>query len=594
MDELRAQNATLQAENARLAEQLAFVKQRANAQMKALYAENVRLKHELQNLKEQPMMSVPALPPPPSSGLEPLLELLRRAAEDGPPPAVVKQPTTGKLCADARFFEFGQIDEFLGGLGGLLSRSGLTRSIAEECHENDEGAWAGEYEYVALQAAEEDVELPTTAKFKGQHSSSGLPIVRDAGHAGMTLDSFCEAPEAVAAGLTGAETAALRLYSGPLYGPLNAALRSRKVEPWATTIACCYSGVLKLSAHTRPARVYRGVNEEHLKLPERFFCGDGAATDGSAGFAGGIERAFMSTTKSEQVALDYSGGAASEGSIFAISFNAASRGASIQFLSQYPHEEELLFPPCTGLACHATLAAGRKRVLTITAQVSTACPDVRDITTPEHVPGTADALRWTASAFGCLPEALAFLESVDLSGQNIEAFGHHLVMLLGRATHEVPRLLRLRLYRCQLRTESAVQICGALHANTTLERLALGGNAFGHAHGGAEVAAAVASMLGANRTLHALDLRTNNICSTSVVVIAKALADTNRALRELILSGNAVDAHGAEALGAAIGACTSLCCLKLSNSGMDDTARARLLKAKKMRSGGAHHFELVY
>ena len=55
----------------------------------------------------------------------------------------------------------------------------------------------------------------------------------------------------------------------------------------------------------------------------------------------------------------------------------------------------------------------------------------------------------------------------------------------------------------ELRVESAVQICCALHANTTLERLELGGNAFGHARGGAEVAVAVASMLGANRTLHA-------------------------------------------------------------------------------------------
>ena len=50
---------------------------------------------------------------------------------------------------------------------------------------------------MALQRAtvehEEDVaDLPSTAKFKGKTSSSGHVIVRDHGHSGMTLSSFCE------------------------------------------------------------------------------------------------------------------------------------------------------------------------------------------------------------------------------------------------------------------------------------------------------------------------------------------------------------------------------------------------------------------
>ena len=42
--------------------------------------------------------------------------------------------------------------------------------------------------------------------------------------------------------------------------------------------------------------------------------------------------AFMSTTKSPKVALQYSG--KGPGSIFVIDFGMASRGAAIQFLSQ--------------------------------------------------------------------------------------------------------------------------------------------------------------------------------------------------------------------------------------------------------------------
>ena len=47
----------------------------------------------------------------------------------------------------------------------------------------------------------------------------------------------------------------------------------------------------------------------------------------------------MSTTKNPAVALDYSGGAAAKGSIFCIDFDMSSRGAAVQWLSQYPHEE---------------------------------------------------------------------------------------------------------------------------------------------------------------------------------------------------------------------------------------------------------------
>ena len=96
-------------------------------------------------------------------------------------------------------------------------------------------------------------------------------------------------------------------------------------------------------------------------LPPEFLKG------AQAEFAGGVELAFMSTTKSAAVALDYSGGSAIQGSIMVIDFDMNSRGAAIQWLSQYPHEEELLFPPCTGLSCTDVSDDGSKRCIMVNA-----------------------------------------------------------------------------------------------------------------------------------------------------------------------------------------------------------------------------------
>ena len=118
----------------------------------------------------------------------------------------------------------------------------------------------------------------------------------------MTLESFCEHNMAREAQLTRSEVAAIRLYSGPMFAPINYALRTERIDDWATTIACCYSGVLKLSFISQPGRVYRGVREDAMRLPPEFL----SREEGK--FAGGVERAFMSTTRSPAVALDYSGG----------------------------------------------------------------------------------------------------------------------------------------------------------------------------------------------------------------------------------------------------------------------------------------------
>ena len=104
----------------------------------------------------------------------------------GAPPAF----EADKMTTEPKHFLFGQTKAFMDGLPGMLE-GGLKRSMEEEARENEGGKWWPEYEYVVNQVAAEDCDLPSTAKFRGQLSSSGKVIVRDAGHAGMTLADFC-------------------------------------------------------------------------------------------------------------------------------------------------------------------------------------------------------------------------------------------------------------------------------------------------------------------------------------------------------------------------------------------------------------------
>ena len=66
-----------------------------------------------------------------------------------------------------------------------------------------------------------------------------------------------------------------------------------------------------------------------------------------------------------QVAESYSG--TEKGSIFEIKFDAASPGADLQFLSQYPGEREMLYPPGTQLTCQHIEEDNTRRVLKLTA-----------------------------------------------------------------------------------------------------------------------------------------------------------------------------------------------------------------------------------
>ena len=255
-----------------------------------------------------------------------------------------------KMLASAEDMVFNQPKDFLKG----LETGPLDRSMRQEFQQNEGGKWYSDFVYVvdccAISVPDADKDAPLRKAAAERFAEIGLPAGairrRDEGHDGMKLEHFCEHQDAIEAGLTVAEVAGFRLYSGPPYEPLNGALRSRNIEPWKTTISVINSGVLKVSMLAKTSlRVYRGIKEgEHKgrdgkmqmrpKLPDYFFNGE---------FPGGVERALMSTTLDAKVALDYTGDG--PGTIFSIKYSAGTRAASLQFASQFPHEQEYLFPP---------------------------------------------------------------------------------------------------------------------------------------------------------------------------------------------------------------------------------------------------------
>ena len=92
-------------------------------------------------------------------------------------------------------------------------------------------------------------------------------------------------------------------------------------------------------------QVYRGISGG--MLPEQFWTAD------DAGVRGGCEFGFLSTTTDVEVATEYAASGGKAGIVFEVAMGMVDRGASLSWLSQYPHEEEILFAPLTGVELRA-------------------------------------------------------------------------------------------------------------------------------------------------------------------------------------------------------------------------------------------------
>jgi hypothetical protein len=180
---------------------------------------------------------------------------------------------------------------------------------------------------------------------KGELLDSRKVWVDDGNHGrkavGMKLEDFCRHPDAKKARLSEAEVAALRLYTTAAFKSINAPLREQgrtQPHPLAATVKLIHQAASKLrGAHKnrKSQTLWRGMKQ--VAVTENFF---------EAG--GGTEFAPMSTTSELAVAMDY---AAAEHAVL-LQIHVESHltlGANVEFLSAFPRENEILYPPLTYL-----------------------------------------------------------------------------------------------------------------------------------------------------------------------------------------------------------------------------------------------------
>lgn len=182
--------------------------------------------------------------------------------------------------------------------------------------------------------------------------------IRDKGHAGMCLEDFVKHKHAVAAELQEAEVVALRLYTTSAFEKINKPLRDQdricngRPHPLPVTVMFITRGIRKLrsiEAHSADAVksmvLWRGMR--NVKPTDHF------------AEMGGTELAPMSTSTDIHTAVSYS--ISNDSLLFKIlTRNRLQRGADVQWLSAFPTEAEILYPPLTYLQ-----PTGRSQVIRI-------------------------------------------------------------------------------------------------------------------------------------------------------------------------------------------------------------------------------------
>jgi len=173
---------------------------------------------------------------------------------------------------------------------------------------------------------------------------------------GVSLANFCHHPKARASGLTDAHVVALRLYTTHAFKYINHPLRDvahfynvKQPHPLPNTVAFISDGIKKLRAvytmhlddpdapkHHVPNTLWRGM--KGMRVTDAFMEGN----------LGGTELAPMSTTTDLQVAVEY--GMSAQSLLFKFKVdNFLGLGADLQWLSAFPGEAEVLYPPLTYL-----------------------------------------------------------------------------------------------------------------------------------------------------------------------------------------------------------------------------------------------------
>ena len=228
-----------------------------------------------------------------------------------------------------------------------------------------------------------DARLPSD-----QANPTGARVPKPPSEFALKLDARNEQLEDIDIGkLCMQEFHAARLYTGPMFMKYNAVLRGlgekglpnsgkaledRMTElcvdsRYVTTLHCINSAIVKLSRLAKPQTVYRGLSGR--VLPSEFWRGQGH---------GGVEFAFMSTTADRKVAMQYAKAESEKKAscVMEVQMGMIDRGADLSWLSQYPDEHEITFPPYTGLEVVNTRVEGSVLVVELRLNVNLMSPTI--------------------------------------------------------------------------------------------------------------------------------------------------------------------------------------------------------------------------
>jgi hypothetical protein len=160
----------------------------------------------------------------------------------------------------------------------------------------------------------------------------------------LTVEDLVQHDSAVAAKLAYHHVVALRLYTSPFFDSINAPLRAEPLQrphPFAATVYFITQAInllrqvdAKKPDRNEPRVYWRGCRDLAV--------GDSFLSDG------GTEIACMSASADREVAVGFAKSKCPL--VFKIETdNFMSRGANVSFLSVYPNEREVLYPPLTYL-----------------------------------------------------------------------------------------------------------------------------------------------------------------------------------------------------------------------------------------------------
>eukprot|EP00962_Isochrysis_galbana_P003816 scaffold1069_cov129-Isochrysis_galbana.AAC.4 len=386
-----------------------------------------------------------------------------------------------------------------------------------------------------------------------------------------------------------------RLYTGPLFVKYNSVLRGcRESDPpglrepfkklcggpqdekpnlYTTTLHVINSCIIKLSKLTKATPVYRGLAGK--SLPDSFW------TANDFGVRGGIEAAFMSTTTDRSVAMGYAKG--KTGLLFEMRMGMVDRGADLAWLSQYPHEKEVLFGPLSGLEVQSTRVEGSVQIVQMQLSINLASLTIEQVVSKRRkivqdmceqmqlgfkTRMASDNTTWSGffKVAGIAAEDVAnYLRGWHHCYSHLDSSHYNEDSALGGVIAEVVlastsvSMWPEQFHRLRQQMEPSAQEQMLLAEKLVLERKMAHGNG-----------AAVAAVLIANKKLVELDLKGAELTTEEVVMVAAA---SNR-LHTLVLADSDVDKRGMDALAPLLSMDTgALRVLNLENAKATDQGR---------------------